>query len=100
MLPGGKHITLSPRRFQEIETLKEAIILCNPPYGHRLSTPTRTASLLQKFGTFLKERCQGTVTYIYVGKEALPKQIPLWPSWKKPLDNGGLHEYLAKYKIR
>jgi len=58
------------------------------------------ASLLQKFGTLLKERCQRTVADIYVGKEALPKQIPLWPSWKKPLDNGGLHRYLTKYKIR
>lgn len=100
MLPGGKHITLSTRRFQEIETLKDVVILCNPPYGHRLSTPKQTASLLQKFGMFLKERCQGSVAYIYVGKEDLLKQIPLWPSWKKPLNNGGLHGYLAKYKIR
>jgi putative N6-adenine-specific DNA methylase len=100
MLPGGKHITLSPRRFQEIEILKEAIILCNPPYGHRLSTPKQTAALLQQFGIFLKEHCQGSVAYIYLGKVDLLQQIPLWPSWKKPLDNGGLHGYLAKYKIR
>jgi putative N6-adenine-specific DNA methylase len=100
MLPGGKHITLSTRRFQEIKTLKNTVILCNPPYGHRLNTPKQTASLLQKFGTFLKERCQGSVAYMYVGKEDLLKQIPLWPSWKKPLSNGGLHGFLAKYKIR
>ena len=100
MLPGGKQITLQTRPFQQIESLKDTVILCNPPYGKRLNTAKETAKLLEEFGTFLKERCQGATAYIYVGNDKLLEQIPLWPSWKKPLSNGGLKGYLAKYKIR
>ncbi len=100
LLPGGKHISIQRRSFQDIESLEDVVILCNPPYGVRLNTPNQTASLLHKFGAFLKERCQKSTAYVYLGKETLFKEIPLWPTWKKPLNNGGLHGYLAKYKIR
>ena len=99
-LPGGKQVTLLTRPFQQIESLTDTTILCNPPYGRRLNTVQETAALLQKFGTFLKERCQGSTAYIYLGNDTLLQHIPLWPSWKKPLNNGGLKGYLAKYKIR
>lgn len=99
-LPGGKQIALLARPFQQIDSLKDTTILCNPPYGRRLNTAQETAALLHKFGTFLKDRCQGSTAYIYLGNETLLQQIPLWPSWKKPLNNGGLKGYLAKYKIR
>lgn len=100
MLPGGKQITLQTRPFQQLESLKDALIVCNPPYGKRLNTAKETAALLQEFGDFLKEHCQGSTAYIYVGHKKLLEHIPLWPSWKKPLNNGGLKGYLAKYKIR
>lgn len=100
MLPGGKQITISPQRFQNIDSLKDTVIVCNPPYGLRLHNASQTATLLDEFETFLKKRCQGSVAYVYLGKETLLQQISLWPSWKKSLNNGGLHGYLAKYKIR
>jgi len=98
-LPGGSRVKIQTRRFQEIKSLPETVILCNPPYGQRLNTPTETAILLTEFAAFLKTRCQGSVAYVYLGKEELIPQIPLWPTWKKPLNNGGLEGYLAKYKI-
>ena len=100
ILPGGKQITISTQRFQNIGSLKDTVIVCNPPYGQRLSDARQTEQLLGEFGTFLKERCQSSIAYVYLGKEVLFKQISLWPSWKKPLKNGGLPGYLAKYKIR
>ncbi len=100
MLPGGKKITLQTRRFQQIDGLHEHIIICNPPYGRRLSNARHTAALLHEFGIFSKTRCSGSLVYIYLGNERLFQEIPMAPSWKKPLKNGGLLGYLAKYKIR
>ena len=99
-LPGGKSIRVRTQRFQDIKTLDNLVIICNPPYGVRLNTAKQADVLLQEFGVFLKKRCPGSVAYVYLGKEDLLKRIPLWPSWKKPLNNGGLQGYLAKYKIR
>jgi putative N6-adenine-specific DNA methylase len=99
MLPGGNRITISTRRFQDIDALKDAVILCNPPYGLRMNTEKQAATLLEEFDAFLKARCQGSVAYVYLGNKTLLKQIALRPSWKKPLKNGGLQGYLAKYEI-
>ena len=99
-LPGGKQITLQTHRFLDLKSLKNSVIVCNPPYGLRLQNTRQVTNLLQDFGNFLKERCQGSVAYIYLGKRSLLEHIPLWPSWKKPLNNGGLEGVLAKYTIR
>ncbi len=100
VLSGGKQIQIATRRFQQIDSLRNTVIVCNPPYGLRLNTAKETAMLLEEFGTFLKEHCQGAIAYVYLGKEDLLKQIPLRPSWKRPLRNGGLEGYLVKYAIR
>lgn len=99
-LPGGRHIALQTSRFQELDSLNDTAIVCNPPYGLRLQNKRGATSLLHDFGDFLKERCQGSTAYIYLGKASLLEHIQLWPSWKKPINNGGLEGFLAKYKIR
>ncbi|MCP4403643.1 MAG: class I SAM-dependent RNA methyltransferase [bacterium] len=99
-LPGGKQISIQTRRFQEIGSFEESVIICNPPYGLRLQNKRRATNVLKDFGDFLKKRCQGSVAYIYLGKASLLEHIQLWPSWKKPIASGGLEGFLAKYKIR
>ena len=99
-LPGGKQIVFQAQRFQDIRSLPEQVIICNPPYGLRLQNKRQVTTLLNEFGDFLKQRAQGSVAYVYLGKASLLEQISLWPSWKKPLNNGGLEGFLAKYKIR
>ena len=99
-LPGGKNIRISAKRFQALEGIKNSIIVCNPPYGVRLESKKGAESLLVELGRFLKEKCSGSIAYIYLGNEELHKQIQLWPSWKKSLKNGGLPGFIARYKIR
>ena len=99
-LPGGEHITIRPRRFQELTSLQNNVMVCNPPYGLRMQNTRQVTTLLRDFEDFLKDRCQGSVVYIYLGQASLLEKISLWPSWKKPLSNGGLEGFLAKYKIR
>jgi putative N6-adenine-specific DNA methylase len=99
-LPGGENIAIEPRPFQEIESLEDSVIVCNPPYGVRLKDKADPGRLLGEFSSFLKERCRGSVAYIYLGKEKQLETVKLRASWKKPINSGGLHGYLAKYKIR
>ena len=86
--------------FQEIESLDDSIIVCNPPYGVRLKDKGDPGRLLGEFSTFLRERCRGSVAYIYLGKEKQLETVRLRASWKKPMKSGGLSGFLSKYKIR
>jgi putative N6-adenine-specific DNA methylase len=99
-LPGGENIAISVRPFQEIESMADSVVVCNPPYGVRLKEDDGSGPLLREFGLFLKEHCPGSTAFVYLGKMPPAKTIPLRASWKKPITSGGLEGYLLKYKIR
>jgi putative N6-adenine-specific DNA methylase len=98
-LPNGDSITLTTLPFQKIDSIKNATIVCNPPYGIRLKNKEQAVALIEDFGNFLKHRCTGSTAYIYLGKRELLKAVGLHPSWKKPLKSGGLDGVLAKYEL-
>jgi len=98
-LPDGNKIKLSAIDFQNIENLTDCIIVCNPPYGIRLGKKQDLGKFYKAFGDFLKQRCQGSTAYIYFGNREHLKYIGLKPTWKKPLENGGLDGRLAKFEI-
>jgi putative N6-adenine-specific DNA methylase len=99
-LPGGENIPITVRPFQEIESLDDTVIVCNPPYGVRMKDRGDPGRLLGEFSEFLIERCRGAVAYIYFGKEKQLETVRLRAAWKKPIKSGGLDGFLAKYKIR
>jgi len=99
-LPGGENISIGVLPFQKIDSLDDTVIVCNPPYGVRLKDAGDPGRLLGEFSEFLKERCRGAVAYIYFGKEKQLETVKLRAAWKKSIKSGGLHGYLAKYKIR
>ncbi len=98
VLPGGKSIILKKNKFQDLPTLKDTILVCNPPYGLRIGQ-SETGTLIKRFGDFLKNRCQGCEAYLYLGKRELVKQVGLRTSWKKPLKSGGLDGRVVKYEL-
>ena len=100
MLPGGEDISIDVMPFQKIESLDDTVIVCNPPYGVRMKDKKNPGRLLGEFSDFLKERCRGSVAYIYLGKEPQLKTIKLRAAWKKPMKSGGLNGFLTKYKLR
>jgi putative N6-adenine-specific DNA methylase len=55
--------------------------------------------LYKNLGDFLKQQCQGSTAFIYLGERAYIKNIGLKASWKKPLKAGGLDGRLVKYEI-
>lgn len=98
-LPEGHKITIKAKAFQEIESLENTTIVCNPPYGLRMGNSSEAAALIEEFGNFLKRKCTGCTAYIYLGQRQLLKSVGLHPSWKKPLKAGGLDGVLAKYEL-
>jgi len=82
-----------------IANLENHTIICNPPYGLRLSKNSDLSSFYKNIGDFLKQRCQGSDAYIYFGERKYIKNIGLRASWKKPLKNAKLDGRLVKYEL-
>jgi len=98
VLPDGDRIDFRIKKFQGLEAIEGATLLCNPPYGLRIGRKG-TDQLIKEFGDFLKQRCKGSEAYVYFGKRELVKQVGLRSSWKKPLKSGGLDGRLVKYEL-
>jgi len=95
----GKNIVLSVKPFQDIGSLENSVIVCNPPYGIRMDTDAKIKDFMKQFGDFLKQRCRGGDAYLYFGNRDLIKNIGLKPTWKKILISGGLDGRLVKYSL-
>ena len=92
-------ITIQQQDFCEFKGHKEkAIIVTNPPYGERISTP----NLLETYkmiGERLKHGFKEGEAWILSYKEECFQQIALKPSVKIPLYNGSLECEFRKYTL-
>ena len=98
-LPCGEEIRLKRLDFRTIPNLQNVTIVCNPPYGIRSGRKEEMVDFYKSLGDFLKQRCRGSVAYIYFGEHKLIPSIGLRPSWKKPLVNGALDGRLARFEM-
>ena len=94
-----KDVSLSVKPFQDIRSLENHVIICNPPYGIRMDADNKIKDFMKQLGDFLKQRCKGSEAYLYFGNRELIKNIGLKPDWKKVLISGGLDGRLVKYSI-
>ena len=92
-------ITVEQQDFKDFTQPKDkAIIVTNPPYGERISTP----NLLETYrmiGERLKHQFMGGDAWILSYREECFEQIGLKPSIKIPLYNGSLECELRKYQM-
>jgi putative N6-adenine-specific DNA methylase len=95
----GANITLSVRALQDIKSVENSVIICNPPYGMRIGSGANIKDFMRQLGDFLKQRCKGSDAYLYFGNRQLIKSIGLKPAWKKIVVSGGLDGRLVKYSI-
>jgi putative N6-adenine-specific DNA methylase len=95
----NKCIEISRRNVFDIESLEGKTIVCNPPFGMRAGTRERPELFYRRLGYFLKLRAKGSTAYVYFGDYKQVKSLGLKPSWKKPLENGGLDGRLVKYEL-
>jgi putative N6-adenine-specific DNA methylase len=95
----GSEITIELKDFQDIESIENALIVTNPPYGIRMGKDQNLNKFYQNFGFFLKNKCKKSIAFVYFGEPKYIKKVPLSPSWKRPLKIGGLDGKLVKYEL-
>ena len=77
---------------------EKAIIVTNPPYGERISTPDLLGTY-RMIGERLKHQFMGGDAWILSYREECFEQIGLKPSIKIPLYNGSLECELRRYQM-
>lgn len=92
-------ITISEADFKDFQQPKEkAIMVTNPPYGERISTPDLLGTY-KMIGERLKHQFQGNAAWVLSYREECFDQIGLKPSIKIPLFNGSLECEFRKYQM-
>lgn len=95
----GNQIHIEQMDFEDIESIKDSMIITNPPYGIRMGKDTNLNKFYNSLGMFFKHRCKRSTAFVYFGEPKYIKKVPLAPSWKRPLKIGGLDGKLVKYEL-
>ena len=92
-------ITIEQQDFKNFtQPAEKAIMVTNPPYGERISTPDLFGTY-RMIGERLKHAFSGNDAWILSYKEECFEQIGLKPSLKIPLYNGSLECEFRKYSL-
>ena len=92
-------ITVEEQDFKNFTQPKEkSILVCNPPYGERISTPDLLGTY-RMIGERLKHQFLNNDAWILSYREECFEQIGLKPSIKIPVYNGSLECEFRKYQM-
>ena len=92
-------ISIEQRDFKDfVHPENKSIIVTNPPYGERISTPDLLGTY-RMIGERLKHEFYGNEAWILSYREECFDQIGLKPSIKTPLFNGSLECEFRKYAL-
>lgn len=98
-LHSGGEVAIAQKDFKDIESLEGRVIVTNPPYGIRMGKDDNLNRFYEDLGLFLRERCRKSRAFVYFGEPRYIKKVPLSPTWKKPLQLGGLEGKLVRYDL-
>lgn len=76
------------------------LVVCNPPYGHRLGDPEALEGLYAQLGEVLRERCGGWTLWLLSGEPKLTGALRLKASRRIPVSNGGIDCRWLRYDLR
>lgn len=94
-----KDITIEQADFKDFKKPEKAsIMITNPPYGERISTPNLLATY-KMIGERLKHQFAGNDAWVLSYREECFEQIGLKPSIKIPVYNGSLECEFRKYAL-
>ena len=92
-------ITVRQQDFKDFtQPAQKSIIITNPPYGERISTPDLLGTY-KMIGERLKHQFKGNDAWVLSYREECFDQIGLKPSIKIPLYNGSLECEFRKYQM-
>lgn len=95
----SKEIEIAQQDFHKFtQPAEKSIIITNPPYGERISTPD-LLGLYRTIGERLKHQFLDNDAWVLSYREECFDQIGLKPSIKIPLYNGSLECEFRKYQI-
>ena len=95
----SRDITIEQQDFKDFSQPKEkSIIVMNPPYGERISTPNLLGTY-KMIGERLKHQFMGNEAWILSYREECFRQIGLKPSIKIPVYNGSLEGEFRRYQL-
>ena len=95
----SKDVTVEQADFKDFkQPANKSIIVMNPPYGERISTPNLLGTY-KMIGERLKHAFTGNEAWILSYREECFDQIGLKPSIKIPVYNGSLECQFHKYTI-
>ncbi len=93
----SKEITIEQQDFKNFtRPAEKSIMVMNPPYGERISTPNLLGTY-KMIGERLKHEFGGNEAWVLSYREECFEQIALKPSIKIPLFNGSLECELRRY---
>ena len=94
-----KDITVRQQDFKDFtQPVNKSIMITNPPYGERISTPDLLGTY-RMIGERLKHEFKGNDAWILSYREECFEQIGLKPSIKIPLYNGSLECEFRRYQM-
>lgn len=88
-----KHITVFKKTVDNLSApkhLNQGLLICNPPYGERLSEERALFSVYQTLGKRAKAHCEGWYLGVISSSERLLRAIGLRAHKKSALKNGAL----------
>ena len=92
-----KDITIAQKDFKDFtQPAEKSIIVMNPPYGERISTPNLLGTY-KMIGERFKKAFTGNEAWVLSYREECFEQIGLKPSIKIPVFNGSLECEFRKY---
>ena len=92
-------ITIRQQDFKDFtQPVNKSIMITNPPYGERISTPDLLGTY-RMIGERLKHEFKGNDAWILSYREECFEQIGLKPSIKIPLYNGSLECEFRRYQM-
>ena len=93
----SKDITIAQQDFKDFtQPAEKSIIVMNPPYGERISTPN-LLNTYKMIGERFKKAFAGNEAWVLSYREECFEQIGLKPSIKIPVYNGSLECEFRKY---
>ena len=94
-----KDITIEQADFKDFkQPAEKSIMVTNPPYGERISTPDLLGTY-RMIGETLKHKFKGNDAWVLSYREECFDQIGLKPSIKIPVYNGSLECEFRKYQM-
>ena len=95
----SQDITVEQQDFKDFKKpAQKSIIVMNPPYGERITTPNLLGTY-KMIGEKLKREFSGNEAWVLSYREECFEQIGLKPSIKIPLYNGSLECEFRKYTL-